>query len=122
MIRYTASLEGIMDGWGWPNPPDAATLYRVLEGSYRICLAVDDDSEQVVGSIHAISDGVLAGEVAQRAGGDQNSATTANRMSHQTYIKSFWRSLFAKREQRDLLLIYRMQHLLTRYNHIQRSR
>jgi ribosomal protein S18 acetylase RimI-like enzyme len=68
MIRYTDSLhglepshvDGIFDGWGWPNPPDSRTLLRVLEGSYRFWLAVDSESNQVLGFINAVSDGVLS--------------------------------------------------------------
>jgi GNAT superfamily N-acetyltransferase len=68
MIRYTDSLQGIdparfddiFDGWGWPDPPDSLMLCRILEGSYRFWLAVDDETGQVVGFIHAISDGVLS--------------------------------------------------------------
>ena len=45
---------------GWPNPPDAATHLRLLKGSDRVVLAVDDVSGRVVGYITAITDGVLA--------------------------------------------------------------
>lgn len=45
---------------GWPNPPSLSTHYQLLESSYRIVLAIDDKINQVVGFIHAISDGVLS--------------------------------------------------------------
>ncbi|GGR36638.1 GNAT family N-acetyltransferase [Deinococcus ruber] len=43
---------------GWPNPPQPETLLRLLQGSYRVILALDGD--QVVGFVTAISDGVLS--------------------------------------------------------------
>jgi len=65
MIHYTDSPDGIsasqLNGGffvGWLNPPDTDAHLRVLQGSYRIWLALDDD--KVVGFINAISDGVLA--------------------------------------------------------------
>ena len=66
MIRYTSSLDGItadkLTGFfvGWPNPPSTETHLRTLQGSYKVWLAVDDNSDHVVGFISAISDGVLA--------------------------------------------------------------
>ena len=64
MIRYTDSLAGITPeqlkgGFfvGWSNPPDAETHLHILQGSYKVWLALDD--ERVVGFITAISDGVL---------------------------------------------------------------
>jgi ribosomal protein S18 acetylase RimI-like enzyme len=66
VIRYTDSLDGIaqdkLAGFfvGWSNPPSPATHLRILQGSYRVWLAVDDDSGNVIGFISAISDGVLA--------------------------------------------------------------
>ena len=66
MIRYTDVLDNItqdkLAGFfvGWPNPLAPATHLRILQGSYRVWLAVDDDSGNIVGFISAISDGVLA--------------------------------------------------------------
>ncbi|MFN8374716.1 MAG: GNAT family N-acetyltransferase [Anaerolineae bacterium] len=66
MITYTDSLEHItpdqLQGFfvGWPNPPSPETHLRLLQGSYRVVLALDDESGNVVGFINAISDGVLA--------------------------------------------------------------
>lgn len=75
MIAYTDSLinltaDHLQGGFfvGWPNPPAPQTHLRILQGSYRVWLAVDTQSRvsahsemgQVVGFINAISDGVLA--------------------------------------------------------------
>jgi ribosomal protein S18 acetylase RimI-like enzyme len=66
-IRYINKLDnitadsfapGFFDGWG--NPPNRAKHLALLQGSYRVWLAVDDETQQVVGFITAISDGVLA--------------------------------------------------------------
>ena len=66
MITYTDSLNGItadkLNGFfgGWPNPPNPDAHLRILQGSFHIVLALDDQTEQVVGFITAISDGVSA--------------------------------------------------------------
>ncbi|MCP2013916.1 ribosomal protein S18 acetylase RimI-like enzyme [Deinococcus sp. HSC-46F16] len=63
-MRLTDSLEGLtpddLQGFfvGWPNPPTAETFHRLLAGSYRISLALDEHG-RVVGFAQAISDGVL---------------------------------------------------------------
>lgn len=66
-MRYITSLEGITaemlaGGFfvGWPNPPSSETHLQLLEGSYRVVLAVEEETRQVVGFIHAVSDGVLS--------------------------------------------------------------
>lgn len=64
-IRLQADLTGItpdhLGGFfvGWPNPPAPDTFYRLLAGSYRISLAVDEEAGHMVGFAQAISDGVL---------------------------------------------------------------
>ncbi len=65
MITYTDSLEQITadqlkGGFfvGWLNPPAPETHLRLLQGSYKVWLALDGN--QAVGFINAISDGVLA--------------------------------------------------------------
>jgi ribosomal protein S18 acetylase RimI-like enzyme len=65
LISYTDSLEGITPSmliggfWnGWPNPPSPKTHLKILHGSYRVVLAVDDEKGMVVGFVNAISDGV----------------------------------------------------------------
>ncbi len=45
---------------GWGNPPSPETHLRILQGSYRFVLAIDDETGNVVSFISAISDGVLA--------------------------------------------------------------
>jgi ribosomal protein S18 acetylase RimI-like enzyme len=66
-MRYTTSLEGILpehlDGGffeGWPNKPTPQTHWRILQGSHKRVLAVEEESGKVVGFINAISDGVLS--------------------------------------------------------------
>ncbi|MEZ4521805.1 MAG: GNAT family N-acetyltransferase [Thermomicrobiales bacterium] len=67
MIRYTDDLsrvkpEHLAGGFwaGWPDPPSPENHLRILEGSYAVWLAVDDETGNVVGFINAISDGVHA--------------------------------------------------------------
>jgi ribosomal protein S18 acetylase RimI-like enzyme len=63
-MRITRELDGVtaadLEGFfvGWPNPPSAATLLRILRASSHVGLAVDGG--RVVGFITAVSDGVLA--------------------------------------------------------------
>lgn len=65
-IVYTDSLDRItsnqLHGFfvGWPNPPVPATHLRFLQSSYRVWLALDTQTGQVVGFVNAISDGVLS--------------------------------------------------------------
>lgn len=66
-VRYTDSLEGIepemLAGgfWvGWLSHPSPEAHLRILAGSDHRWLAIDDERNQVVGFITAISDGVLA--------------------------------------------------------------
>jgi ribosomal protein S18 acetylase RimI-like enzyme len=66
MISYRTSLESIssdmLTGFfvRWPKPPSPETHMRLLQHSYRVVLAVDDQIGRVVGFINAISDGVLS--------------------------------------------------------------
>lgn len=68
MIVYTDSLDdvgaehltGFFVDWGWPNPPSPETHLTLLHNSYKVVLAVDERSGNVVGYISAISDGVLS--------------------------------------------------------------
>ena len=66
MIRYCESVSGVtandLRGFfvGWPNPPSSETHLRLLKGSDRVVLAVEDESGKVVGFITAITDGVLS--------------------------------------------------------------
>jgi ribosomal protein S18 acetylase RimI-like enzyme len=63
---YQVSVEGVsadmLDGFfvGWPNPPAPETHLKLLQNSYKVVFAIDEDAKQVVGFITAISDGVLS--------------------------------------------------------------
>lgn len=65
MPRYVESLDTIraadLQGFfvGWPNPPSPETHLELLRGSQHFLLALDDESNQVLAFITAISDGVL---------------------------------------------------------------
>ncbi len=66
MIRYSTSLDDItadmLSGFfaGWPNPPTPETHFRILQNSRFVVLAIDEDSNRVVGFINAVSDGILS--------------------------------------------------------------
>lgn len=45
---------------GWPKPPNPETHLRLMQNSNKIVIAVDEDTNRVVGFITAISDGVLS--------------------------------------------------------------
>ncbi len=66
MIRYLNTAELIrpdqLEGFfeGWPSPPTPETHVAIMRGSYRVVLALDENSDAVVGFITAVSDGVLA--------------------------------------------------------------
>jgi ribosomal protein S18 acetylase RimI-like enzyme len=49
---------------GWPNPPSPSVHYRMLLGSTHVELAVDAETEAVVGYVSVMSDGVLFAYVA----------------------------------------------------------
>jgi predicted N-acetyltransferase YhbS len=57
-----AQLEGFFVGW--PDPPTAATLLRILQGSTHVVLAqetlADGNPGAVIGYITALSDGLSA--------------------------------------------------------------
>ena len=69
MIHYTDSLSGISEEMlcgffeGWPNPPSPESHLKILANSYKVWLALDDESDRVVGFINAISDGILSGYI-----------------------------------------------------------
>jgi ribosomal protein S18 acetylase RimI-like enzyme len=64
MIEYTSSLENINESqlkgffFGWPNPLSEKTFLKLLRGSYRVVLALENN--KVIGFITAVSDGVLS--------------------------------------------------------------
>jgi len=65
-VIYTNSLDTIsadmLNGFfvNWPDPPDSATHLKLLENSSKVVMALDDEVNQVVGFITAISDNVLS--------------------------------------------------------------
>lgn len=64
-VYYTDSLKGILPSQlqgffvDWPNPPDPETHLKILQNSQEVIVAVDAETQQVVGFINALSDGVL---------------------------------------------------------------
>lgn len=66
MMIYNNSIDGIssdmLEGFfvDWPNPPNQQTHLKLLEKSSKVIIAMDDSTNQVVGFITAISDGVLS--------------------------------------------------------------
>ncbi|MEG0472664.1 MAG: GNAT family N-acetyltransferase [Solibacillus sp.] len=44
----------------WPNPPNPQTHLKLLKNSSKVVIALDENTNQVVGFITAISDGVLS--------------------------------------------------------------
>ena len=63
---YTNSLDSIsadmLNGFfvNWPDPPGPATHLKLLKNSSKVVLALDDEANQVIGFITAISDDVLS--------------------------------------------------------------
>ncbi len=66
MMIYKNCLDGItsdmLKGFfvDWPNPPNPQTHLKLLKNSSKVVIALDDNANQVVGFITAISDGVLS--------------------------------------------------------------
>ena len=62
---YKMSLDGItaemLEGFfvDWPNPPSPEAHLRLLKNSWKVIVALDEESGKVVGFITAISDEVL---------------------------------------------------------------
>ncbi|NKE04115.1 GNAT family N-acetyltransferase [Mesobacillus selenatarsenatis] len=65
-MLYQNSIEGIepemLVGFfdGWPTPPSPETHLKLLKNSSTVVLAIDKDTDRVVGFITAVSDGVLS--------------------------------------------------------------
>jgi ribosomal protein S18 acetylase RimI-like enzyme len=63
---YKNSLDGIssnmLEGFfvDWPNSPNPQTHLKLLQNSSKVVIALDDHTNQVVGFITAISDGILS--------------------------------------------------------------
>ncbi len=66
MIKYLTAVETIktdnLNGFfvGWPTPPSPDKLLEILQNSYKIVLAIDDSTDNVIGFINAISDKTLS--------------------------------------------------------------
>ena len=64
MIEYRSAAAGLepsqLQGFfvGWPSPPTPERHFEILNGSYAVELALEDD--RVVGFVTATSDGVLS--------------------------------------------------------------
>jgi GNAT superfamily N-acetyltransferase len=64
-IEYTTSLDDVepshLGGFfeGWPTPPTPERHLEILRASFRVVLAREARSTQVVGFVNAISDGLL---------------------------------------------------------------
>ncbi|MDP9864151.1 MULTISPECIES: GNAT family N-acetyltransferase [Streptosporangium] len=69
MIRYTDAVDTIgadrLTGFfvGWPVAASPEQHLAVLRGSYRAFVAIDEETERVIGSVNMISDGVLTAYV-----------------------------------------------------------
>jgi ribosomal protein S18 acetylase RimI-like enzyme len=65
-MLYKNSLDGVTESMlvgffvDWPNPPSPATHLKLLKNSSYIVIAIDEDTNRVVGFITAISDEVLS--------------------------------------------------------------
>jgi ribosomal protein S18 acetylase RimI-like enzyme len=65
MIHYQDNLHNItvsqLHGFfvGWPKPPTPDTHLKILKQSDYIVLAIDDNSNNVIGFVNAVSDGIL---------------------------------------------------------------
>ena len=65
-VRYQRGTDGFdssrLCGFfvGWPDPPDPGRHLEILQGSTFCYLAINEESEQVVGFIASISDGSIA--------------------------------------------------------------
>lgn len=51
-------LKGFFEGW--PNPPNLETHLKLLKNSSKVVIALDVKTNQVIGFITAISDGILS--------------------------------------------------------------
>ncbi|GAA4234203.1 ribosomal protein S18 acetylase RimI-like enzyme [Streptosporangium album] len=69
MIRYTDAVDTIdadrLKGFfvGWPTPASPEQHLAVLRGSHRAVVAIDEETELVIGFVNMISDGVLTAYV-----------------------------------------------------------
>ncbi|HJE19613.1 MAG TPA: GNAT family N-acetyltransferase [Aliicoccus persicus] len=65
-MKYINSCDNItkdmLNGFfvGWPNPPSTSTHLKLLRESQKVVIALDEEKNQVIGFITAISDNVLS--------------------------------------------------------------
>lgn len=65
-MKYIHSCDNItedmLNGFfvGWPNPPSPSKHLKLLKESQKVVIALDEEQNQVVGFITAISDNVLS--------------------------------------------------------------
>ena len=65
-MKYIHSCDNItedmLNGFfvGWPNPPSPSKHLKLLRESQKVVIALDEEQNQVVGFITAISDNVLS--------------------------------------------------------------
>lgn len=45
---------------GWPNPPSPETHLKLLKNSSHVVVAIEPETDRVIGFITAVSDGVLS--------------------------------------------------------------
>lgn len=61
---YSAELSHIKLGKGffegWPNPPSEVVHRSILAQSYKSLVAIDQERNEIIGFVTAISDGVLS--------------------------------------------------------------
>lgn len=66
VIKYATTTNGVrpaqLTGFfvGWPSPPDNQTHLEILKAADHVVLAIDSETDRVVGFINAISDRVHA--------------------------------------------------------------
>lgn len=69
MIVYQEQSGEIVSGQlrgffvGWPNPPSPDVHLRLLRGSDHVVLALDSETQMVIGFVTAISDGVISAHI-----------------------------------------------------------
>jgi len=65
MIEYKYCIDDVLpkqlSGFfiDWPDPPDRETHYKILKNSSYIVLAIDTETNNLIGFINAISDSIL---------------------------------------------------------------
>ena len=56
-LKDVRIADGFFDGW--LNPPDKKTHRKILSNSFKSIVAIDDGTNEIIGFINVISDGVL---------------------------------------------------------------